>query len=262
MLKYLFLTFLSKLMITELHTWLLTFHAFLTFAPSSKHRTQLDHLLHDQLGSLYDPMPHWSRTRESSCCFTIICTGKLYSLKRDGHGGVGEGLGLRCLTKRKLLRSFNTGNFSRGKVYHVWIDNESWASGYPVQRTKRIPKSARSGRSQASWSDEQRIHRTAGAKAAAKPRLPPQSIVSRRTGPEILRRSRPGVLDKKLVLESFGGFPAQLKLKCWCSSWMVCWAELCSVQPWSTQPYTGSNSGLCHGCFVKDIYVSNFFELN
>ena len=184
-----FLTFLSKLMIAELHSWLLTFHAFLTFAPSSKHRTQLDHLLHDQLGSLYDPMPHWSRTRESSCCFTIICTGKLYSLKRDGHGGVGEGLGLRCLTKRKLLRSFNTGNFSRGKVYHVWIDNESWASGYPVQRTKRIPKSARSGRSQASWSDEQRIHRTAGAKAAAKPRLPPQSIVSRRTGPEILRRS-------------------------------------------------------------------------
>ena len=58
-----------------------------------------------------------------------------------------------------------------------------------MQRTKRIPKSARSGRSQASWSDEQRIHRTAGAKAAAKPRLPPQSIVSRRTGPEILRRS-------------------------------------------------------------------------
>ena len=97
------------------------------------------------------------------------------------------------------------------------------------------------------------------------PRQPP-SHASRRSQSSVAvlarRFSSVDLVDKKLVLESFGGFPAQLKLKCWCSSWMVCWAELCSVQPWSTQPYTGSNSGLCHGCFVKDIYVSNFLDYN
>ena len=133
------------------------------YLESSQHRTILDLLL-----DYHQSRELWLVSRLSA--LDNWSWSLLWS--RLGHQERGWCFGF-CLTKRKQLRSFNTANSSRGKVYHVWIDNEDREGQQcPVQRSGR-EGSQRSVRREGAHAPPAPARHRHAPSSASRPGLPP-----------------------------------------------------------------------------------------